>query len=85
MSVSARWLFDPDRQFSVSSGSGSASTVAVRHGPHSEHDLGAVEVVGRRSFRKMDSSDRDLRGHPSDRADPGETARVLTIMSAEIY
>ena len=53
--------------------------------PHGEHDFGAVEVGGRRRFWKIDTYDRDLRGHSPDAADPAVTTRVLTIMLAEEY
>ena len=53
--------------------------------PHGEHDFGAVEVGGRHCFWKIDTYDRDPRGHSPDPTDPAVSTRVLTIMVAEEY
>jgi len=53
--------------------------------PYGEHDFGAIEVVGRRLFFKIDTYDLTLTAQSENPADPAVTTRVLTVMLAEEY
>jgi Protein of unknown function (DUF3768) len=53
--------------------------------PHGEHDFGAIDFDGHRAFWKIDYYDRSLEYGSEDPANPGITARVMTIMLAEEY
>lgn len=53
--------------------------------PHGEHDFGVVAVGDLRALWKIETYDRDLRGHSPDPADPAVTVRVLTVMLANEY
>ena len=53
--------------------------------PHSEHDFGALTVLGHRVFWKIDYYDRTLTAGSPDPADESVTTRVLTIMLASEY
>jgi hypothetical protein len=53
--------------------------------PHGERDFGAFDHDGRRIFWKIDYYDRALHHGGEDPSDPGQTARVLTIMLASEY
>lgn len=53
--------------------------------PHEEHDFGAVEAGGVRTFWKIDAYDRALRCASPDPADPAVTLRLLTVILAEEY
>lgn len=53
--------------------------------PHSEHDFGSFDVVGRRFFWKLDYYDREMKHGSENPADPNQTERVLTIMLACEY
>lgn len=53
--------------------------------PHGEHDFGAFDYHGQRIFWKIDYYDPNLTTGSEDPADPGRTARVLTIILAEEY
>lgn len=48
--------------------------------PHGEHDFGAVTVLGRRVFWKIDYYDKNLEYGSPDPSDPAVTTRVLTIL-----
>jgi hypothetical protein len=53
--------------------------------PHSEHDFGALTVLGSRVLWKIDYYDRTLTAGSPDPADESVTTRVLTIMLASEY
>ncbi len=53
--------------------------------PYGEHDFGAIDHNGQKIFWKIDYYDLDLKYGSEDPADPGQTARVLTIMLANEY
>ena len=53
--------------------------------PYGEHDFGALTVEGERILFKIAYLDRGLTGPSLDPADPSVTARVLTVMLAEVY
>lgn len=53
--------------------------------PYSEHDFGALTVLGNRVLWKIDYYDRTLTAGSPDPADESVTSRVLTIMLASEY
>ena len=53
--------------------------------PFGEHDFGALDVLGRRLFFKIDYYDRSLTAASPDPSDPGVTVRVLIVMLPEEY
>jgi hypothetical protein len=53
--------------------------------PHGEHDFGAIDIKGHRTFWKIDYYDRACLYGSEDPADPRQTTRVLTIMLASEY
>lgn len=53
--------------------------------PYGEHDLGALDIDGRRLFWKIDYYDADLKFGSPDPSDPSVTRRVLTILLASEY
>jgi Protein of unknown function (DUF3768) len=53
--------------------------------PHSEHDFGSFELVGRKFFWKIDYYDKWTEFGSQDPANPEITKRVLTLMLAEDY
>jgi hypothetical protein len=53
--------------------------------PHTEHDFGSFELVGRTFFFKIDCYDPNMEFGSEDPSDPAKTARVLTLMLAEDY
>ncbi len=53
--------------------------------PFGERDFGAFALAGARLFWKIDYYDRRMEAASPDPADPGVTARVLTLMLAEEY
>ncbi len=53
--------------------------------PHSEHDFGSFELVGRKFFWKIDYYDKRCEFGSDDPADPEKTTRVLTVMLAGEY
>lgn len=53
--------------------------------PHSEHDFGALTVLGRKIFWKIDYYDSAMEYGSEDPADDSITSRVLTIMLASEY
>jgi hypothetical protein len=53
--------------------------------PHGEHDFGAFVHNGEKIFWKIDYYDLDLKYGSENPSDPGQTARVLTIMLANEY
>ncbi len=53
--------------------------------PHEEHDFGAIDHNGEKIFWKIDYYAPDLEHGSEDPSDPGQTARVLTIMLANEY
>ncbi len=53
--------------------------------PHGEHDFGAFVHNGEKIFWKIDYYDHDLKYGSENPSDPGQTARVLTIMLANEY
>jgi len=94
-----RWTFDRGRVM-ISAGvsalpeaTRSAVLAAVQgfdafgpdNDPHREHDYGAVEVGVRHCFWKIDTYDRDLRGHSLDPFNPAVTTRILTVMLTKEY
>ena len=50
--------------------------------PFGEHDFGALTLWGSNILWKIDYYDRDLKHGSDEPADPGVTARVLTVMLA---
>lgn len=52
---------------------------------YSEHDFGALKVLGNRVLWKIDYYDRTLTAGSPDPADDSVTTRVLTIMLASEY
>jgi Protein of unknown function (DUF3768) len=53
--------------------------------PHHEHDFGAIEIDGERTFFKLDYYSLDLQAHSPNPADPTVTQRVMTIMLASEF
>jgi Protein of unknown function (DUF3768) len=53
--------------------------------PHGEHDFGAIDEAGIRSFWKIDYCDRSTEFGSPDPADPAVTTRILTVMLASEY
>ncbi len=53
--------------------------------PHGEHDFGAIDHDGEKIFWKIDYYAPDLEHGSEDPSDPGQTARVVTIMLANEY
>jgi Protein of unknown function (DUF3768) len=53
--------------------------------PYGEHDFGAIEHEGNRTFWKIDYYALDMLHGSENPADPKQTVRVLTIMLAEEY
>lgn len=53
--------------------------------PYGEHDVGFIDVLGKRIIWKIDYFDLALNMHSTDPADPSVTQRVITIMLAEEY
>lgn len=53
--------------------------------PYGEHDYGAFDHNGEKIIWKIDYYDTDLKYVSENPADPGQTARVLTIMLASEY
>lgn len=53
--------------------------------PHSEHDFGSFELLGRKFFWKIDYYDRELEHGSNDPSDPEKTIRVLTVMLSDEY
>lgn len=53
--------------------------------PYGEHDFGAVTVMDRKVFWKIDYFAPDMIHGSEDPADPKQTVRILTIMLAEEY
>ena len=53
--------------------------------PYSEHDFGAIKIVGQTFFWKLDYYDLAMSQHSVDPANPEATMRVLTIMCADEY
>jgi len=53
--------------------------------PYDEHDFGSFEHGGTNYFWKIDYYDPTLESGSDDPADPQQTTRVLTIMSASEY
>ncbi len=53
--------------------------------PRGEHDFGALEVDGEKTFFKLEYYDLNRAMHSEDPADPSKTERVLTIMLAGEY
>ena len=53
--------------------------------PYGEHDFGAFDHNGEKIYWKIDYYDPDLKYGSEDPSDPGQTARVLTIMLANEY
>lgn len=51
--------------------------------PYGEHDFIAFDIEGQAYFAKIDYYDLDLKFGSEDPADPGKTARVLTIMRGD--
>jgi hypothetical protein len=53
--------------------------------PHGEHDYGSFDYTGERILWKIDYYDPDVRFGSEDPADPAQTCRVLTVMTALEY
>ena len=53
--------------------------------PHGEHDFVAFSFNGVQVFMKIDYYSLDLKAESNDPSNPLETARVMTIMTAEEY
>lgn len=53
--------------------------------PHHEHDFGAIEIDGERTFFKVDYFSVDLQAHSPDPTNPKITRRVMTVMLASEY
>ena len=53
--------------------------------PHSEHDFGSFELVGRKFFWKIDYYDSGTEFGSENPSDSTKTTRVLTLMLAEDY
>lgn len=53
--------------------------------PYKEHDLGIIEVDGRKLIFKISYYDKSLILHSPDPSDPNVTERVITLMLAEEY
>ncbi|MCP5004720.1 MAG: DUF3768 domain-containing protein [Planctomycetes bacterium] len=53
--------------------------------PYGERDFGAIDHNGQKVFWKIDYYDPELKYGSDDPADPGKTARVITIMLANEY
>jgi len=53
--------------------------------PHHEHDFGALEILGKKLFWKIDYYAPDMLHGSEDPSDITKTVRVLTIMLASEY
>jgi hypothetical protein len=53
--------------------------------PYGEHDVGVLDLDGKRVIFKIDYYDKKLEFGSPDPADPSVTERVITIMLAEEY
>jgi uncharacterized protein DUF3768 len=53
--------------------------------PYGEHNFGALDLVGRKFFWKIDYYDKECHPGSEDPADADETSRILTLMLAEDY